>query len=250
VSTLRSATLEVLVVEDERELGNLFRDYVTTLGHRADVVGSAEAALERLQMAPPHVMILDVKLPGMSGLDFLGLRVVRASGIPVIVVSGHVTEDQARECLRLGALEFLAKPVPLEVLGTVLDHVAVFADSPDERPRERRLAGRVPVTLPLRVITEQAGVATGAVVEVSATGLRARLDRQLAPGTAVRLSIALSDGGPALDALALVVRSDVERMVAFWFLDLTPLEVERLLARAQSRIVRWTSAASPPARMP
>jgi CheY-like chemotaxis protein len=238
VSVVRSTMLQVLVVEDERELGSLFRDYLTTLGHQADVVGSAEAALERLRVAPPQVMILDVKLPGMSGLDLLGLPVVRDSGLPVIVVSGHATEEQARQCLRLGALEFLAKPVPLEVLGTVLDHVAVFADSPGEPPRERRLAARMPVTLPIRVTAEQSEVATGAVVEASATGLRARLDRQLVPGTAVRLSIAVPDGGPALDALALVVRAAGEQMVAFWFLDLTPAEIDRLLARAQSRPVR------------
>lgn len=143
MSVVRSTLLQVLVVEDERELGSLFRDYITTLGHRADVVGSAEAALERLRTTPPQVVILDVKLPGISGLDLLALPVVRASGIPVIVVSGHATEEQARQCLRLGALEFLAKPVPLEVLGTVLDHVAAFADSPGEPPRERRAgAGR------------------------------------------------------------------------------------------------------------
>jgi CheY-like chemotaxis protein len=238
VTTVGAAVLDVLIVEDERELGSLFRDYVTTLGHKADVVGSAEAALERLRVAPPHVMILDVKLPGMTGLELLGLPAVRDARIPVVVVSGYVTEDQARQCLRLGALEFLAKPVPLEVLGTVLDHVAVFAHSPDERPRERRLAARLPVTLPLRVTAEQGEVATGAVIEVSATGLRARLDRPLTPGTAVRLSIALPDGGPALDAVALVVRADGERQVAFWFLDLTPGEIERLLARAQARLPR------------
>ena len=238
MSTLGAALLSVLVVEDEHELGSLFRDYVTTLGHQADVVGSAEAALERLRVAPPHVMILDVKLPGMSGLDFLGLPIVRGARIPVIVVSGYVTEDQARECLRLGALEFLAKPVSLEALGTVLDHVAVFIGSPDERPPERRLAARLPVTLPLRVTAAQGGVTTGAVTEVSATGLRARVDRPLAPGTVVRLSIALPDGGPALDALALVARADGEHMMACWFLDLTRPEVERLLARAQSRLGR------------
>ena len=231
----RSTMLHVLVVEDEGELGSLFRDYLTTLGHRADVVGSAEAALERLRVAPPQVMILDVKLPGMSGLDLPQLPVIRDSGLPVIVVSGHATEEQARRCLRLGALEFLAKPVPLEVLGTVLDHVAVFTDSPGRPARERRLAARMPVTLPVRVMAQQSEVASGAVVEVSATGLRARLDRPLAPGTAVRLSIAVPDGGPALDALALVGRAAGEQMVAFWFLDLTPAEVDRLLARAQFR---------------
>jgi len=235
VTAPRSAVLQVLIVEDERDLGKLIHDYVTELGHQATVVGSAEAALEHLRQTPPHVMILDVTLPGMSGLEFLGLPLVRNAGIPTIVVSGYVTEEQARQCLRLGALEFLAKPVPLEVLGTVLDHVAVFSNSPDDAPRERRLAARLPVTLPLRVIAHQGGVATGAVVEVSANGLRARLDRSLTSGAAVRLWIALPDGGPPLDALALVVRADGEHMAAFWFLDLPPSEVERLLARAQAR---------------
>lgn len=232
---LGSSELQVLVVEDERELGSLFCDYVTTLGHHAELVGTAETALERLRVARPQVMILDVKLPGMSGLELLGLPIVRGSGIPVIVVSGHATEDQARQCLGLGALEFLAKPVSLEVLGGVLDHVSVFADAPGAHPPERRRAARLPVTLPLRVTAEHVEVASGAVVEVSATGLRARLDRPLAPGAAVRLSITLPDGGPALDAVALVVRADDERMAAFWFLDLTPTEVDRLLDWARSR---------------
>jgi CheY-like chemotaxis protein len=226
----------VLIVEDERELGQVFADYVVEFGYRSEVVGSAEAALERLRAEPPHVIILDVQLPRMSGLEFLTLPVVRNSGVPIIVVSGYVSEEQARECLRLGALEFLAKPVPLHVLGTVLEHVAMLAGLPEEHPapRERRAASRLPVTLPLRARTEQGVVATGAVIEVSATGLRARVDRALPAGTAARLTVALPDGGPALDVLALAVRSDGEHMVAFWFLDLTPAEVDRLLARAHA----------------
>jgi CheY-like chemotaxis protein len=236
VSTPPPAGLHVLVVEDERALGRIFADYVSELGHRAEVVGSAEAALERLHTATPHVIILDVKLPGMSGLEFLRLPVVRDSGIPIIVVSGYVTEDQARECLRLGALEFLAKPVPLDILTVVLEHVAAITGPPSEgpNPRERRHASRLPVTLPLRARTETGLVANGAVIEVSATGLRARVDRALPAGTPARLTVALPDGGPPLDVLALVVRSDGERMVAFWFLDLTPAEIDRLLARAHA----------------
>ena len=238
MSEPRANALRILIVEDERELGRVFSDYMTQIGHHAEVVDSAEAALQRLHEAPPHVIVLDVKLPGMSGLQFLELPVVRHSGVPVIVVSGYVSEEQARQCLRLGALEFLAKPVPLDVLGTVLDHVAMLADAPVEGGpalHERRLATRLPVTLPLRARTDTGVVANGAVIEVSATGLRARLDQRLTPGMPVRLTVALPDGGPPLDVLALVVRSDGDRMAAFWFLDLTPAEVARLLARAQAR---------------
>jgi CheY-like chemotaxis protein len=236
VSPPPAAPLHVLVVEDERDLGGVLADYLTEIGHRPEVVGSAETALERLGAEPPDAIILDVKLPGMTGLEFLSLRAVRESGVPVIVVSGYVTEDQARDCLRLGALEFLAKPVPLEVLRTVLEHIPVIGGGLGQTPHvgERRTATRFPVTLPLRATTEQGVVAAGAVIDVSATGLRARVDHALRPGTAARLAVALADGGPAVDALALVVRSDGEHMVAFWFLDLTPGEIDRLLARAHA----------------
>jgi CheY-like chemotaxis protein len=234
VSELAGTALRILIIEDERELGQVFVDYVVELGYRPELVGTAEAGLERLRADPPDVILLDVVLPAMSGLEFLTLPVVRNSGVPVIAVSGYVSEDQARECLRLGAMEFLAKPVPLQVLGTVLEHIAMLAVAKSPTPRERRAASRLPVTLPLRARTEEGVIATGAVIEVSATGLRARVDRALPVGTAARLTVALPDGGPALDVLALVVRSDGEHMVAFWFLDLTPAEVDRLLARAHA----------------
>jgi CheY-like chemotaxis protein len=234
VSEPEAPPLRILIIEDERELGQVFVDYVVELGYRPELVGTAEAGLERLAADPPDVILLDVMLPVMSGLEFLALPAVRGSGVPVIAISGYVSEDQARECLRLGAMEFLAKPVPLQVLGTVLEHVAMMAVAKSPIPRERRAASRLPVTLPLRARTEEGVVATGAVIEVSATGLRARVDRALPVGTAARLAVPLPDGGPALDVLALVVRSDGEHMVAFWFLDLTPAEVDRLLARAHA----------------
>ena len=229
-----AAALRVLIVEDERELGRVLSDYLAEIGHRAEVVGSAEAALDLLRREPPDAVVLDVKLPGMSGLEFLGLQTVRESPVPIIVVSGYVTEEQARECLLLGALEFLAKPVPLKVLGAVLEYVAGVGrpSAPPDASGERRSASRIAVTLPLRVTTEQGDVAAGAVIEISATGLRARVDRALRPGVAARLSVTLPDGGPPVDALALVVRSDGEHMAAFWFLDLTAADVARLCARA------------------
>jgi DNA-binding response OmpR family regulator len=227
-----ATAMRILIVEDEVELGAVFRDYIVSRGHQAEVVGTAEAALDRLRTTRPHAILLDMRLPGMSGLEFMRLQVVRESGVPVIVVSGHATESQARECLRLGALEFLAKPVTLDVLGTVLEHAEVFTAADDRRPRERRAAGRVAVSLPARVVTEKGTVATGRVVELSATGLRARLDSGLRVGAAVRVTITLPDGGAPLEIIALVVRTDRDGGAAMWFLDLAAGEAERLLARA------------------
>jgi CheY-like chemotaxis protein len=227
-----ATAMRVLIVEDEPELGSVLRDYVASRGHQADVVGSAEAALERLRTGWPHAIVLDVKLPGMSGVDFMRLAPVREAGVPVIVVSGHATERQARECLRLGALEFLAKPVPLEVLGTVLQHAELFAAADGPPRRERRGSGRVPVALPVRVVTEKGKVAAGTIVEASATGVRMRVEPSFRAGTPVRLAITLP-GGDALEIVALIVRADSDGVLAAWFLDVTPADADRLLACSQ-----------------
>src|SRR5713226_2490540 len=112
--------MKVLVVEDEIQVGAVFRDLMLELGHEAVLVRSAEGALGLLQKARLDLVLLDMKLPGMSGIDFLKLRPIRESGVPVVVVSGVATEAEARECLRLGAVDFLDKPVPIERLQAVL----------------------------------------------------------------------------------------------------------------------------------
>src|SRR5215475_13137344 len=112
--------MRVLVVEDEAPLGEVFRDFLAELGHDPVVVRSAEAALGTLERQRPDAIILDINLPGMSGLDFLQLRPVREAGLPIVAISGVATETQARECLRLGALDFVGKPVPLGRLNELL----------------------------------------------------------------------------------------------------------------------------------
>ena len=97
--------MRVLVVEDEEPLGEVFRDFLAEMGHDAIIVRSAEAALGSLERQRPDAIILDINLPGMSGLDFLQLRPVKDAALPIVAISGVATEGQARECLRLGALD-------------------------------------------------------------------------------------------------------------------------------------------------
>src|SRR5688572_28235904 len=112
--------MRVLVVEDEQDVGDVFLDYLVELGHEPLLVRTAEAALGELVSARPDAIILDINLPGMSGIEFLKLRPIRESGVPIVAVSGVATESQARECLRLGAVDFVGKPLPFERLQEVL----------------------------------------------------------------------------------------------------------------------------------
>jgi len=121
------SAMRILVVEDDERLAEIFRDFIAELGYQPTVVGSAEAALEALTSARPDTILLDVRLPGMSGVEFLNLPVVRDSEVPIVVVSGVATEMEARACLKLGALDFIRKPVTLERLGQVLACLGPFA---------------------------------------------------------------------------------------------------------------------------
>jgi CheY-like chemotaxis protein len=221
--------MRVLIVEDDERLAEIFRDFIGELGYQPIVVGSAEAALDALTSSRPDTILLDLRLPGMNGVEFLSLQPVRDSAVPVIVVSGVATEVEARACLKLGALDFIRKPVTLERLGQVLDYLRPFAlarQQASQRQTERRPAARAAVKLGVR-ITASKGALDGTCTELSSTGMKARVGQRLRPGQAVKLQFALADGGPPIDVVSLVVRVDPEG-AAFWFLDLLAPEADRI----------------------
>ena len=205
--------MRILIVEDDERLAEIFRDFVAELGYQPIVVGSAEAALEALTSARPDTILLDVRLPGMSGVEFLNLAAVRDSEVPVVVVSGVATE----------------KPVTLERLGQVLAYLGPFALSRQqrsERAPERRPAARAAVKLGVRIAASN-GTLDGTCVEISSTGMKVRVSRRLRAGQAAKLEFTPPDGGAPIDVLALVVRVDADG-AAFWFLDLMAHDSDRL----------------------
>ena len=144
-------------------------------------------------------------------------------------MSGVATEVEARACLKLGALDFIRKPVTLERLGQVLSYLKPFAmarQQASQRQAERRPATRAAVKLGVR-ITASKGSLDGTCTELSSTGMKARVGQRLRPGQAVKLEFTLADGGPPIDVVSLVVRVDADG-AAFWFLDLLAPEADRI----------------------
>src|SRR5204863_8734627 len=151
----RLAAMRVLVVEDEQDVGDVFLDYLLELGHQPLLVRTAEAALGKLVTERPDAIIVDINLPGMSGIEFLQLPPIRESGVPIVAVSGVATESQARECLRLGAVDFVGKPLPLDRLQEVLGYIEPHAlerrlGAKEGEPRDRRHYSRAPLSVPVR----------------------------------------------------------------------------------------------------
>jgi len=104
----------LLVVDDEAGIRESLSSILEDEGYEVDAVGSAEEALERAADGTVEVILLDVWLPGMDGLEALG----RLQGYPrppsVIMISGHGTIETAVRATKLGAFDFIEKPLSLE----------------------------------------------------------------------------------------------------------------------------------------
>jgi CheY-like chemotaxis protein len=222
----------VLVVEDEEETAELLRDLLREFGYEPLLVRSAEAARSALDTERPDVILLDLRLPLMSGLDFLQIDRVRAAGPPIVVVSGVATEEEARECLLRGALDFVGKPLNADLLRQVLLYAEVQSlrthQDDERRAADRRRSARPPLTLPVRIFEYNGAERKGICVDLSTFGMKLRPLESVTPGPAVRLYFRPLDGGPGLYLLAILVRREGPDTYAFRFVNLTESEFERL----------------------
>ena len=104
----------VLVVDDDSGVSRAFALFLEKDGHRALAASSAEEGLELAARERPEVVFMDVRLPGISGLEALaGMRELLPDS-PVVVMTGHGTLATAVEAVRKGAFDYLAKPLSLE----------------------------------------------------------------------------------------------------------------------------------------
>ena len=110
----------VLVVDDEPGIRELLGEILTDEGFSVSTAASGEDALAALATELFDVVLLDVWLPGMDGLEVLQQMRARGHRVPVVVISGHATTDLAVRAIREGAADFIEKPLALErVLLTV-----------------------------------------------------------------------------------------------------------------------------------
>lgn len=114
-----------MIVDDEEAARYGMRRALTTLGYSICEADSAEAARALLKQQEADLLLLDVNLPGMSGLDFLReLRNSNGNGPLVIIVTAHGSERMAVEAVKAGAYDYVSKPFELDDLRLVVKNAA------------------------------------------------------------------------------------------------------------------------------
>ena len=119
---------KLLVVDDEIAVVDILKHFFAKQGYQVFIATKGEEALAIIEREHPHLMLLDVKMPGLSGIEVL--RQVRARGdeVKVVMVSAAHDEATMQEAKRLGAIDYVVKPFHLDYLeDVVLKKLAALA---------------------------------------------------------------------------------------------------------------------------
>jgi FixJ family two-component response regulator len=125
----------VFVIDDDASIREALKSLFNSIGLRVETFGSASQLLERPLPDAPSCLVLDVRLPGLSGLDFQGELATANILIPIIFITGHGDIPMSVRAMKAGAVEFLTKPFRDQDL---LDAVQTAI----ERDRTRREGAR------------------------------------------------------------------------------------------------------------
>ncbi len=122
----------VLLVDDEPSVRRSLGEAIADFGIEVDVAASAEEALTKLSPVPPELILSDIRMPGLSGIELLTLVRERAPEIDVVLMTAYDDMPTVVAAMREGAFDFLVKPVNLDELEEVLRRALH-----DRRTRER-----------------------------------------------------------------------------------------------------------------
>jgi DNA-binding NtrC family response regulator len=129
----------VLIVDDEKEFTETLSDRLTMRDYDTTVSFSGEDAIENVKGYNFDVVILDVSMPGMSGIEVLSAIKKMKPLIEVIMLTGHATVETAIEGMKLGAHDYLLKPCNTGDLVSKIDRAYLKKTEHEERIREAKV---------------------------------------------------------------------------------------------------------------
>ncbi len=120
---VRGVVLDILLVEDDQVLAEMYRIKLSAEGYRVEIAMDGPSGLQAALARPPHVLLLDIGLPGFDGLELLARlrRDPMGAELPVIVLSNFDEADMIARGAELGALAHLVKAqtTPASLAGTI-----------------------------------------------------------------------------------------------------------------------------------
>lgn len=117
---MNNNSISILVVDDDVNYRNILTDYLSNEGYDVKSASSAEEAIAVLEKSYFNIIISDLKLPGKSGIDLLNIIKSKTNDVEVIILTAHGSVDTAVAALKIGACDYLVKPLSLEELSIAI----------------------------------------------------------------------------------------------------------------------------------
>lgn len=173
--------MKIAIVDDEKDMRQSIGQWLALSGYDTETFPNAEDALKGLGADYPGIVISDIKMPGMDGMQFLKRLMSVDSALPVIMITGHGDVPMAVEAMQVGAFDFLEKPFNPEKMNELakratnarrmtLDNRALRRELGDGSGIMRKLIGASPVMERLREDILDLGQADGHVLIEGETG--------------------------------------------------------------------------------
>jgi len=173
--------MKIAIVDDEQDMRQSISQWLALSGYDTETFASAEDALKALGPEYPGIVISDIRMPGMDGMQFLKKLMGADSSLPVIMITGHGDVPMAVEAMRVGAYDFLEKPFNPDRMSQlakkatnarrmVLDARALRRELSDGGQLMKKLIGASPVMERLKEDILDLGQADGHVLIDGETG--------------------------------------------------------------------------------
>ena len=114
-------SIRLLVVDDEKIMQDSFSRILTKEGYEVQAVASGEEAIERFDCEPFDVVLLDIKMPGIGGIEALRRLKEMDPGVTILIITGYPSIDTAVKAIKLGAYDYITKPFTPDVLRIALN---------------------------------------------------------------------------------------------------------------------------------
>lgn len=170
-------TVQILVVDDEVHIRETVVAVLEDEGYATAQAADGEAALQHLGSRKTDIMLLDIWLPGMGGMDVLARVRKQFPSVTVIMISGHGTVNLAVEAIKQGAFDFIEKPLSLDRLLLVIEKACKIRDLEEENrvlkgrsSKEFSLIGSSPAMAKIRELIASAGSTNGRVLVTGENG--------------------------------------------------------------------------------
>ena len=191
----------VIIIDDDRDIREALEGLLRSVGLRVELFGSVQEFLDHPRPSGPGCLVLDVRLPGRSGLEFYDSLIEANVHLPVVFISGHADVPMSVRAMKAGAVEFLTKPVrDQELLDAI--HVAIKRDSA-HRDNERAVAE----------IRSNFDTLTQREREVLELVLAGRLNKQIAGDIGISLATVKAHRGHVMRKMKTQSLTELVRMV-------------------------------------